>query len=108
MLERWMVKATDDFYGQLNRRISIPNSRQLIKLPITANMVSIFTLGVGIASAAFFAYGGFLRTLFCALFFLFPPPFGGWGCGGGRFLIIVPHFFLWPWGDCRRPVFLFF
>src|SRR5260370_21820694 len=62
-LDRWLVKPTDGFYARLNRRISIPISRQLIKLPITANMVSIFTLGVGIASAAFFAYGGFLRQL---------------------------------------------
>jgi phosphatidylglycerophosphate synthase len=47
----------------MNRRISIPISRQLIKFPITANMVSIFTLGVGFASAAFFAFGGYWNTL---------------------------------------------
>ena len=58
-LDRWLVKPTDGIYARLNRRISIPISRQLIKLPITANMVSIFTLGVGMASAAFFAYGGY-------------------------------------------------
>src|SRR5229473_6581577 len=62
-LDRWLVKPTDGFYARLNRRISIPISRQLIKFPITANMVSIFTLGVGIASAAFFAYGGYWSTL---------------------------------------------
>ncbi len=44
-LDRWLVKPTDGLYARLNRRISIPISRQLIKLPITANMVSIFTLG---------------------------------------------------------------
>ena len=70
-LDRWLVKPTDGFYARLNRRISIPISRQLIKLPITANMVSIFTLGVGIASAAFFAYGGYWSTLLGAFLCLF-------------------------------------
>jgi phosphatidylglycerophosphate synthase len=62
-LDRWLVKPTDGIYARLNRRISIPISRQLIKFPITPNMVSIFTLGVGVASAAFFAYGGYWSTL---------------------------------------------
>ncbi len=62
-LDRWLVKPTDGIYARLNRRISIPISRQLIKFPITPNMVSIFTLGVGIASASFFACGGYWNTL---------------------------------------------
>jgi phosphatidylglycerophosphate synthase len=62
-LDRWLVKPTDGIYARLNRRISIPISRQLIKFPITPNLVSIFTLGVGIASAGFFAYGGYWSTL---------------------------------------------
>jgi uncharacterized protein (TIRG00374 family) len=62
-LDRWLVKPTDGIYARLNRRISIPISRQLIKFPITANIVSIFTLGVGFASGAFFAYGGYRSTL---------------------------------------------
>jgi phosphatidylglycerophosphate synthase/CTP:molybdopterin cytidylyltransferase MocA len=70
-LDRWLVKPTDGIYARLNRRISIPISRQLIKFPITANMVSIFTLGVGIASAAFFAYGGYWSTLLGAFLCLF-------------------------------------
>jgi hypothetical protein len=37
-LDRWLVKPTDGMYAQLNRRISIPISRQLIKFPVTANM----------------------------------------------------------------------
>jgi hypothetical protein len=53
-LDRWLVKPTDGIYARLNRRISIPISRRIIKFPITANMVSIFTLGVGFASAVFF------------------------------------------------------
>ena len=62
-LDRWLVKPTDGIYARLNRRISIPISRQLIKFPITANMVTLFTLGIGIASAAFFALGGYWNTL---------------------------------------------
>ncbi len=62
-LDRWLVKPTDGIYARLNRRISIPISRQLIKFPITANMVTLFTLGIGIASAAFFAFGGYWNTL---------------------------------------------
>src|SRR4029077_2531918 len=70
-LDRWLVKPTDGMYAQLNRRISIPISRQLIKLPITANMVSIFTLGVGFCSAVFFALGGYWNTLLGAFLCLF-------------------------------------
>jgi phosphatidylglycerophosphate synthase len=62
-LDRWLVKPTDGIYARLNRRISIPISRQLIKFPVTANMVTIFTLGVGFASGAFFARGGYWDTL---------------------------------------------
>jgi uncharacterized protein (TIRG00374 family) len=66
-LDRWLVKPTDGIYARLNRRVSIPISRQLIKFPITANMVTLFTLGVGIASAIFFALGGYWNTLAGAL-----------------------------------------
>jgi phosphatidylglycerophosphate synthase len=62
-LDRWLVKPTDGIYARLNRRISIPISRQLIKFPVTANMVTIFTLGIGFASGAFFARGGYWDTL---------------------------------------------
>jgi phosphatidylglycerophosphate synthase len=62
-LNGWLVKPTDGIYARLNRRISIPISRQIIKFPITPNMVSLFTLGVGFASAAFFAFGGYWNTL---------------------------------------------
>ena len=62
-LDRWLVKPTDGIYARLNRRISIPVSRQLIKFPVTANMVTLFTLGIGIVSAVFFALGGYWSTL---------------------------------------------
>ena len=62
-LNRWLVKPTDGIFARMNRTISIPISRQLIKFPITPNMVSIFTLGVGIASGALFAVGGYWNVL---------------------------------------------
>ena len=62
-LDRWLVKPTDGVFARMNRRISVPISRQLIKFPITPNMVSIFTLGVGIASGALFAVGGYWNVL---------------------------------------------
>jgi len=62
-LDRWLVKPTDGIFARTNRRISIPISRQIIKFPITPNMVSIFTLGVGLASGLFFAFGGYWNTL---------------------------------------------
>ena len=70
-LNRWLVKPTDGIFARTNRRISIPISRQLIKFPITPNMVSIFTLGVGFASGLFFARGGYWHALFGALLCLF-------------------------------------
>ena len=62
-LDRWLVKPTDGIFARLNRKISIPISRQLIKFPVTANMVTILTLGVGFASGVFFARGGYWNTL---------------------------------------------
>ncbi|MBV8552826.1 MAG: flippase-like domain-containing protein [Acidobacteriaceae bacterium] len=65
-LDRWLVKPTDGFFAQMNRKISIRISRQLVKLPITPNMVTLFTLSVSITSAAFFATGGYLNVLWGA------------------------------------------
>jgi phosphatidylglycerophosphate synthase len=62
-LDRWLVKPTDGIYARMNRKISIPISRQLIKFPVTANMITIFTLGVGLVSAVFFARGGYWSTV---------------------------------------------
>ncbi len=47
----------------MNRKVSIPISRQLIKLPITPNMVTLFVLGVSFCSGVFFARGGYWCTL---------------------------------------------
>jgi phosphatidylglycerophosphate synthase len=62
-LDGWLVKPTDGIFARMNRRISIPMSRQIIKFPITPNMVSLFTLGVSFAAGVFFAFGGYLSML---------------------------------------------
>jgi phosphatidylglycerophosphate synthase len=106
-LDRWLVKPTDGFYARLNRRISIPISRQLIKLPITANMVSILTLGVGIASAAFFAYGGYWSTLLGAFLCLFASIMDG--CDGevARLKLLESDFGCWLETICDYAFYLF-
>jgi len=62
-LDTWLVKPTDGLFAQANRKISIPISRQIIKFPITPNMVSLFVLGVSFASGVFFARGGYWNML---------------------------------------------
>ncbi len=62
-LDRWLVKPTDGIFARMNRRISIPMSRQIIKFPITPNMVSLFTLGVSFAAGVFFAFGSYMSML---------------------------------------------
>ena len=94
-LNRWLVKPTDGMYAQFNRRISIPISRQLIRFPITANMVSLFTLGVGFFSAVFFALGGYWNTLLGALLCLFASILDG--CDGevARLKLLESDFGCW-------------
>lgn len=62
-LDTWLVKPTDGLFARTNRRVSIPISRQLIKFPITPNMVSLFVLMVSFTSGVFFARGGYWSTL---------------------------------------------
>ena len=94
-LDRWLVKPTDGIYARMNRRISIPISRQLIKFPVTPNMVSIFTLGVGLASAACFAHGGYWNTLLGAFLCLFASILDG--CDGevARLKLMESDFGCW-------------
>jgi phosphatidylglycerophosphate synthase len=94
-LNGWLVKPTDGIYARLNRRISIPMSRQLIKFPITPNMVSIFTLGVGFVSAAYFASGGYWSTLLGAFLCLFASILDG--CDGevARLKLLESDFGCW-------------
>jgi phosphatidylglycerophosphate synthase len=70
-LDRWLVKPTDGVFATANRKISIPISRQLIKFPITPNMVSLFTLGVSFLSGWYFARGGYFCMLLGAVLGLF-------------------------------------
>jgi len=106
-LDRWLVKPTDGMYAQFNRRISIPISRQLIKFPVTANMVSIFTLGVGFASAAFFGLGGYWYTLLGALLCLFASILDG--CDGevARLKLLESDFGCWLETICDYLFYLF-
>jgi phosphatidylglycerophosphate synthase len=94
-LDRWLVKPTDGIYARLNRRISIPISRQLIKFPVTANMVTIFTLGVGIVSGIFFALGGYWNTLLGAFLCLYASILDG--CDGevARLKLLESDFGCW-------------
>ena len=55
----------------MNRRVSIPISRQIIRFPITPNMVSLFTLGVSFTAGVFFAFGGYRNMLLGAILSLF-------------------------------------
>jgi phosphatidylglycerophosphate synthase len=106
-LDRWLVKPTDGMYARLNRRMSIPISRQLIKLPITANMVSLFTLGVGIASAAFFALGGYWNTLMGALLCLFASILDGSDGEVARLKLLESDFGCWLETVCDYVFYLF-
>ena len=106
-LDRWLVKPTDGIYARLNRRISIPISRQLIKFPITANMVSIFTLGVGFASATFFAFGDYWHTLLGAFLCLWASILDG--CDGevARLKLQESDFGCWLETMCDYAFYLF-
>jgi phosphatidylglycerophosphate synthase len=66
-LESWLVKPTDGIFARMNRKVSIPISRHLIKFPITPNMVSLFTLGVSFASGLYFGLGGYWNALIGAV-----------------------------------------
>jgi uncharacterized protein (TIRG00374 family) len=70
-LDHWLVKPTDGIFARMNRRISIPISRQLIRFPITPNMVSLFTLGVSFISGVFYACGGYWNMLVGAILSVF-------------------------------------
>ena len=66
-LDHWLVKPTDGIFARMNRRLSIPISRQLIKFPISPNMISLFTLLVSLLAGACFALGGYWNTLLGAI-----------------------------------------
>jgi phosphatidylglycerophosphate synthase len=94
-LDRWLVKPTDGIFARFNRTISIPISRQLIRLPVTPNMVSLFTLGVSFLSGASFALGGYRNMLLGALLSLFASILDG--CDGevARLKLLESAFGCW-------------
>jgi phosphatidylglycerophosphate synthase len=106
-LDRWLVKTTDGFYARMNRRISIPISRQLIKWPITPNMVSLFTLAVGLASSLLFATGGYWYMLAGALLSLLASILDG--CDGevARLKLMESDFGCWLETACDYLYYLF-
>ena len=106
-LDRWLVKPTDGLFAQMNRRISVPISRQLIKFSITPNMVSLFTLGVGIGAGAFFAWGGYWHTLTGAVLSVWASILDG--CDGevARLKLLESDFGCWLETVCDYLYYLF-
>jgi CDP-L-myo-inositol myo-inositolphosphotransferase len=57
-LSKSLAKATDGLVSRhLNRRLSIPLSRLLVRTPVTPNQITVFSFLLGLASAALFAQG---------------------------------------------------
>jgi len=106
-LDRWLVKPTDGIFARMNRRISVPISRKLIEFPITPNMVSIFTLGVGIVSAAYFACGGYWNMLVGAVLSVWASILDG--CDGevARLKLLESKFGCWLETMCDYLYYLF-
>ncbi len=106
-LDRWLVKPTDGNFARFNRRISIPISRQLIRFPITPNMVSLFTLGVSFLAGLFFAMGGYRNMVLGALLGLFASILDG--CDGevARLKLQESEFGCWLETVCDYLYYLF-
>ena len=106
-LDGWLVKPTDGFYARMNRRISIPISRRLIKFPITPNMVTIFTLGVSFLAGVFFALGGYWNNLLGALLSIWASILDG--CDGevARLKLQASKFGCWLETICDYLYYLF-
>ena len=105
--DHWLVKPTDGIFARMNRRISIPISRQLIKWPITPNMVSLFTLGVGFTSGVFFAFGGYWNVLLGAVLSVWASILDG--CDGevARLKLLESDFGCWLETICDYLYYLF-
>lgn len=106
-LDGWLVKPTDGLFARTNRRISIPISRQLIKFPITPNMVTLFTLGVSFLAGVFFALGGYWNTVVGALLSVWASILDG--CDGevARLKLQVSKFGCWLETVCDYLYYLF-
>ncbi len=106
-LTRWLVKPTDGIFARMNRRVSIPISRQIIRFPITPNMVSLFTLGVSFTASLFFAFGGYWNMLLGAVLSLFASILDG--CDGevARLKLQESDFGCWLETICDYLYYLF-
>ena len=106
-LDQWLVKPTDGLFARMNRRVSIPISRQLIKFPITPNMVTLFTLGVSFLAGVFFALGGYWNTVVGALLSVWASILDG--CDGevARLKLQVSKFGCWLETVCDYLYYLF-
>lgn len=106
-LDRWLVKPTDGVFARFNRRISVPISRQLINLPVTPNMVSLFTLCIGFAAGLLFARGGYWNTLAGAVFSVWASILDG--CDGevARLKLMETDFGCWLETVCDWMYYLF-
>lgn len=106
-LNHWLTKPTDGIFARMNRRISVPISRKLVRFPITPNMVSIFTLGVGILSGAFFAWGGYWNMLVGAVLSVWASILDG--CDGevARLKLLESAFGCWLETICDYLYYLF-
>lgn len=106
-LDTWLVKPTDGRFAQMNRRISIPISRRLIKFPISPNMVTLFTLGVSFLAGVFFALGGYWNTVLGALLSVWASILDG--CDGevARLKLQVSKFGCWLETICDYLYYIF-
>ncbi len=66
-LERHLIKSADGMFASWNRRLSLPLTRVLARLPVTPNMVTYFTLAVSAYGAYWLARGGYWEMLLGAL-----------------------------------------
>ncbi len=106
-LDHWLVKPTDGIFARMNRRVSIPISRQLIRFPVTPNMVTLFTLGVSFAAGVFFALGGYWKVLVGAILSVFASILDG--CDGevARLTLQESDFGCWLETICDYLYYLF-
>ena len=106
-LDRWLIKPTDGIFARLNRRVSVPISRALARFPITPNMISILTLGVGFAAGVLYARGGYWNTLTGALLSLGASILDG--CDGeiARMKLMESDFGCWLETICDYLYYLF-
>jgi phosphatidylglycerophosphate synthase len=106
-LNGWLVKPTDGIFARMNRKLSIPISRQIISFPITPNMVSLFTLGVSFAAGAFLSLGGYWNMLTGAILSWLASVLDG--CDGevARLKLQVSDFGCWLETVCDYLYYLF-